>query len=175
MKSSSFDSRSSTRVPNLFLRRAERQDVDVILELIRELARYEQLENEVVATETQIKQVMFGPEAFVEVILAEIGSSVAGFALFFLSFSTFLGRPGLHLEDLFVREQYRGQGIGESLLTAVAQVAVERSCGRLEWAVLDWNETAMRFYRRLNARPLKEWITYRLEGQDLKELSRKEL
>lgn len=175
MKSSNSDIQSSRRVPNLVLRKAERQDVTIILELIRELARYEKLEDEVVATWTRLEEAMFGSHGFVEVILAELDGAVAGFALFFPNFSTFLGRPGLYLEDLFVREQYRGRGIGQSLLTAVARIARERSYGRLEWSVLDWNERAMRFYHRLNARPLEEWISYRLEGKDLEELSREDL
>lgn len=174
MKSGSFDIHSSRRVPNLVLRQAEPPDVRVIVELIHELAEYERLQDKVVATHAHLEEAIFGAESFVEVILAELEGMVAGFALFFPNFSTFLGRPGLHLEDLFVREQFRGQGIGQSLLTAVARVAVERSCGRLEWAVLDWNENAMRFYRRLNAQPLNEWVTCRLEGSHLEELARQE-
>ncbi|HLV02208.1 MAG TPA: GNAT family N-acetyltransferase [Acidobacteriota bacterium] len=174
MKSGSFGVIGSRRVPNLVLRQAQRSDIGVILELIHELAEYERLQDKVVAADSCLEEAIFGAERFVEVILAELEGVVAGFALFFPNFSTFLGRPGIHLEDLFVREPFRGQGIGRSLLTAVAHLAVERSCGRLEWAVLDWNETAMGFYRRFNAQPLNEWITCRLEGSHLEELARQE-
>lgn len=174
MKPNNFRTCFSTRVPGLILRQAEQPDVEIILELIGELARYEKLENEVVATRIGLERAMFGPQAFVEVLLAELDDTVAGFALFFPNFSTFLGRPGIYLEDLYVREEYRGRGIGQSLLIAVARVAGDRSCGRLEWSVLDWNVDAMRFYQRLNARPLDEWISYRLEGKYLEELSQDE-
>jgi GNAT superfamily N-acetyltransferase len=146
---------------------ATRDDVPAILGLIRSLATYERLEAEVVATEGDLREALFGPQPAAEVLLARAGGTIVGFALFFHNYSTFLGRRGIYLEDLFVEPAYRGQGIGKRLLAAVAKVAVARRCGRFEWAVLDWNEPAIGFYRSLGARPMQEWTVFRLTGDEL--------
>jgi GNAT superfamily N-acetyltransferase len=154
------------------LRSATRDDVPVIAELIRGLARYEKLEHEVVMTEELLAAGLFGDRRFAEVVLAENDVRPVGFALFFHNFSTFLGRPGIYLEDLFVLPELRGQGIGRMLLAHLARIAVERGCGRLEWAVLDWNRDAIAFYERLGARPNSDWTVYRLAGEALTGLAR---
>jgi GNAT superfamily N-acetyltransferase len=151
----------------LDLRSAVPADVPLILRFIRELAAYERLEHEVVADEAGLATALFGPRPYAEVVLAEAGGEPAGFALFFHNFSTFVGRPGIYLEDLYVRPAMRGRGVGARLLAHLAALAVERGCGRLEWAVLDWNEPAIGFYRRLGARPMDEWTVFRLEGEAL--------
>jgi GNAT superfamily N-acetyltransferase len=142
-------------------------DVPTILELIKGLAAYERLAHEVVATEADLQAALFGARPFAEVILAKDGDEPVGFALFFHNYSTFLGRPGLYLEDLFVRPDRRGRGIGRQLLAALARLAVERGCGRLEWSVLDWNAPAIGFYERMGARLLHEWRICRLTGEAL--------
>jgi GNAT superfamily N-acetyltransferase len=149
------------------IRPATRNDVPAIAELIRGLARYEKLENEVVMTEALLDKALFGDRQYAEVLLAEEDGRPVGFALFFHNFSTFLGRPGIYLEDLFVLPELRGRGIGRTLLTHLAQIAVERDCGRLEWSVLDWNRDAIGFYERIGARPNSEWTVYRLTGEAL--------
>jgi len=154
------------------LRSAEREDVRVIAELIRGLARYEKLEDQVEMTEELLATALFGERPYAEVVLAEDGGRPVGFALFFHNFSTFLGRPGIYLEDLFVLPEHRGSGIGRMLLAHLARLAVERGCGRLEWAVLDWNRDAIGFYERLGARPNSEWTVYRLTGEALSALAR---
>jgi len=154
------------------LRAATRDDVPVIAELIRGLARFEKLEHEVVMTEALLDVGLFGDRPYAEVVLAEDGGRPVGFALFFHNFSTFLGRPGIYLEDLFVLPQHRGSGIGRMLLAHLARLAVERGCGRLEWAVLDWNRDAIQFYERLGARPNSDWTVYRLTGEALTGLAR---
>lgn len=150
------------------IRSATITDTPTIARLIRGLADYERLADEVALDEGRLREHLFGPRPFAEVLLAEEAGAVVGFALFFPSYSTFLGRPGIFLEDLFVEPGHRGRGHGTALLRAVARVAVERGCGRLEWAVLDWNEPAIRFYRSLGAVPLDEWTAYRLTGEALK-------
>jgi GNAT superfamily N-acetyltransferase len=146
----------------LEIRFAEKSDVPTVLALIRELAEYERAPNEVVATEEQLGEVLFGAHPAAEVLLGmEAGESV-GFALFFHNFSTWMGRRGMYLEDLFVRPAVRGKGYGRALLVRLAQIAKERDCGRMEWAVLDWNESAIQFYRKLGAAPMEEWTVYRL-------------
>ena len=150
------------------IREATAADVPAILGLIRELAEYERLLDMVVATEASLQQSLFGPRPFAEALIAEVGGEAVGFALFFHNYSTFLGKPGVYLEDLFVRPAFRGQGLGQMLLTRVAQIAVERDCGRMEWSVLNWNEPAIRFYESLGARPLSDWTTYRLTGDALR-------
>jgi len=135
--------------------------------MIRGLAEYERLSQQAVATEESIRASLFGPRPFAEVVLASSGSTPVGFALFFHNFSTFLGRPGLYLEDLFVLPEWRGRGVGRRLLTHLASIAVERGCGRMEWAVLDWNESAIGFYRRLGAQMLDDWRICRLTGDAL--------
>ncbi len=153
------------------LRSATIADVPLILDLIRGLAEYERLPNEVVATEAGLRASLFGPVAAAEVVIAEVDGTAAGFALFFHNYSTFLGRRGLWLEDLFVRPAFRGQGIGRALLRHLAEVAVARGCGRLEWSVLDWNEPAIGFYRSLGAVPMNEWTTFRVTGDALNTLA----
>jgi GNAT superfamily N-acetyltransferase len=146
---------------------ARPEDVPIILELIRGLGEYERLSHEVVATEDVLRKWLFGDRPVAEVVLAYADSAVVGFALFFHNFSTFLGRPGLYLEDLFVKPEWRGRGIGQRLLVHLAELAVERGCGRMEWMVLDWNEPALRFYERMGASVMKEWKLCRLTGESL--------
>lgn len=142
-------------------------DVPDILRLITALAEYEQLTQLVSATEADLRRWLFGPTPVAEVVIARSDEEAVGFALFFHNFSTFLGRPGLYLEDLFVVAEWRGRGVGRSLLAHLAAIAVERGCGRMEWSVLDWNEPAIRFYTRLGARPMDEWRICRLTGDAL--------
>lgn len=153
------------------LRPAVPADVPAILELIRSLAEYERLAHEMVATAADLEAALFGPRPAAEVVLAECDGQVAGFALFFVSFSTFLGRPGLYLEDLFVRPDFRGRGIGRRLMTRLAALAVERDYGRFEWSVLDWNRPAIDFYRSLGARPMDGWTVQRVDGEALRALA----
>ena len=147
-------------------------DVPMILQLIRELAEFERLLHEVTATEEQLHQHLFGPKPKAEVIMGRLqpGGEVAGFALYFHNFSTFLAKPGIYLEDLYVRQQYRGRGFGEQLLRRLAGIAIERDCGRLEWSVLDWNQRAIDFYKSLGAQPMNEWTIYRVTGSALQKL-----
>ncbi len=159
-----------TRTPPR-IRAAKVADVPLILQFIRELAEYERLAHEVVADEALIERTLFGDRPVAETLLAFQDSEAVGFALYFHNYSTFLGRPGLYLEDLFVRPHARGRGIGTTLLAAVARIAVERGCGRLEWSVLDWNEPALRFYRSLGAVPMDEWTVHRVTGPALAHLA----
>lgn len=155
------------------IRAASKADVSTILDLIRQLAKYEKLLHEVVANEELLERHLFGPRPAAEVLIAERYGQPVGFALFFPTFSTFLGRPGIWLEDLFVVPNARGLGIGKALLAKVAEIAVERDCGRLEWTVLDWNEPAIGFYRKLGALPMNEWTTHRLTGEALLALAKR--
>ena len=148
--------------PHFEIRPAVVEDVPAILELIRELATYERAPNEVTATEEQLVEVLFGKRPAAEVLLAFEGKAPVGFAVFFHNFSTWLGRPGLYLEDLFIKPEKRGKGYGRALLVDLAKIALERGCGRMEWAVLDWNEPAIKFYRALGAKPMEEWTVFRL-------------
>lgn len=147
---------------NLLIRRAERQDIPYILQMIRELAEYEKLLHEVVTTEKHLEDVIFGKEKFVEVLIAEFNNEIAGQTIFFKNFSTFVGRPGLYIEDLYVKPQYRGLGIGKALLNEVIKMAKEHNFGRVEWVVLDWNKPAIDFYKNIGAKPLDEWTIFRL-------------
>ncbi|TMB88101.1 MAG: GNAT family N-acetyltransferase [Chloroflexi bacterium] len=156
----------------LRIRPAERADVPLVAGLIRQLARFEKLEHEVVLTEELLDAGLFGARPYAEAVMAEQDGEAIGFALFFHTFSTFLARPGLYLEDLFVLPDHRGHGVGRALLAHLAQLALERGCGRLEWAVLNWNQEAIRFYERLGARPNSEWTVYRLAGEALQALGR---
>ncbi len=156
------------------IRAATPTDVPTIARLIRDLAEYERLADQVVLDEERLRQHLFGPRPFAEVLLAEDAGQVVGFALFFHNYSTFLGRPGIYLEDLFVEPAQRGKGHGKALLIALARLAVERGCGRLEWAVLNWNEPSIQFYRSLGAGPMDEWTVYRLTGEALTSLARSE-
>src|SRR6202163_2821058 len=151
----------------LAIRRAEEADVPVIAELIRGLARFEKMEQEVTMTEERLAANLFGEHRYAETLVAEDGGSPVGFALFFHNFSTFLAQPGIYLEDLFVVPEHRGRGVGRALLKELARLAVERECGRLEWSVLDWNREAIGFYERLGATPNSEWTVYRLTGEAL--------
>ena len=146
-------------------------DVPTILSLIRDLAHYERAPNEVVATEERLREVLFGARPAAEVVLALEGKMPVGFAVFFHNFSTWLGRAGLYLEDSFVRPDARGKGYGRALLVHLARVAQERGCGRMEWAVLDWNEPAIQFYRKLGAAPNEEWTVFRLTSEGIAKLA----
>jgi GNAT superfamily N-acetyltransferase len=153
------------------IRPATIDDIPIILQLIRDLATYERAPNDVTATETQLAEVLFGTKPSAEVLLAFEDNSPVGFAVFFHNFSTWLGRSGLYLEDLFVRPEDRGKGYGRALLVRLAKIARERGCGRMEWAVLDWNEPAIQFYRKLGAKPMEEWTVFRLTGDGINELA----
>ncbi|MES2124216.1 MAG: GNAT family N-acetyltransferase [Gemmatimonadota bacterium] len=158
-------------MPRICIREAVPGDTPLILTLIKGLAEYERLADAVVATETQVRESLFGDRPQAEVLIAEVDGVAAGFALFFHNYSTFLGRRGLYLEDLFVFPAYRGLGIGTRLLARLAALAVERRCGRFEWSVLDWNSDAIGFYRALGAEPMDDWTTFRLTGDALMALA----
>jgi GNAT superfamily N-acetyltransferase len=163
---------SEMNKPNQFeIRPAHVKDVPIILELIRDLATYERAPDEVSATEEQLVDVLFGDRSAAEVLLAFEGKSPVGFAVYFYNFSTWLGRPGLYLEDLFVKPDKRGKGYGRALLIELAKIARERGCGRMEWAVLDWNEPAIKFYRALGAKPMNEWTVFRLTRDGIASLA----
>jgi GNAT superfamily N-acetyltransferase len=153
------------------IERATERDVPLILSLIKALAEYERMAGEVTATEEGLRQTLFGPHPSAEVVIAYAGRTPAGFALFFHNYSTFLGKPGIYLEDLFVVPEARGHGYGRQLLAYLARLASERGCGRLEWSVLDWNETAIGFYKKLGAVPMEDWTIFRLTGDGLHELA----
>jgi GNAT superfamily N-acetyltransferase len=153
------------------IRPATPADVPVIAQLIRDLAEYERLTHAVDFDEELLRDHIFGPRPYCEVLLAEDGGRVVGFALFFHNYSTFRGRPGIYLEDLFVEPAARGRGHGKALLRALARLAVERDCARLEWAVLNWNEPSIDFYKALGAAPLGDWTTYRLTGEAMRQLA----
>ncbi len=156
---------------SLTIRAAEAADVAVILSLIRELAEYERAPNDVVTNEEGLREVLFGERPSAEVLIAREGDEPVGFAVYFFNFSTWLGRPGLYLEDLFVRPALRGKGYGRALLVELAKIAEARGCGRMEWAVLDWNEPAIQFYRKLGAEPLSEWTVFRLRRDGIAKLA----
>jgi GNAT superfamily N-acetyltransferase len=153
------------------IRAASPDDIPVIAELIHALAAYERLSDEARFAEDDLRDALFGERCYAEVLLVEHGADIAGFALFFHNFSTFLAKPGIYLEDLFVRPEHRGHGHGKALLGELARVAVTRGCGRLEWAVLDWNEPSIAFYRSLGAVAMDEWTVYRVAGDALAKLS----
>jgi GNAT superfamily N-acetyltransferase len=152
---------------------ARERDVPLILRLIKGLADYEKLAHEVVATEERLRQSLFGPHPSAEVVIAYVDDEAVGFALFFHTYSTFLGQRGLYLEDLFVLPEWRGRGAGRALLTHLARIAAERGCGRFEWSVLDWNEPAINFYKNLGAKPMHEWTIFRVAGDSLAALAQK--
>jgi GNAT superfamily N-acetyltransferase len=162
-----------TTSSNFIIRAATENDVAVILALIKELAEYEHLSHEVEATEEDLRQSLFGVRPVAEALIGEHKGIAISFALFFYNFSTFLGKPGIYLEDLYVKPEYRNNGFGRKMLAHIARLAKERNCGRFEWSVLDWNEPAIRTYDRLNATPMKEWILYRLTGEALNKLAGK--
>ena len=153
------------------IRFAEQADIPVILDLIKHLAEFEQMLDLVTATEEDLQRTLFGPKPYAEVLLAEQGDGVAGFAIFFHNYSTFIGSPGIYLEDLCVLEEYRGQGIGEALLKRLAEICIERQCSHLEWTVLDWNEGAIRFYESKGAKLKRDWIPVRVSGDELNDLA----
>jgi GNAT superfamily N-acetyltransferase len=153
------------------IRPAAVADVPIILQLIRDLATYERAPNDVTATEEQLVDVLFGKKPAAEVLLAFEGETPIGFAVFFHNFSTWLGRPGLYLEDLFVKPEHRGKGYGRALLVDLAKIARDRGCGRMEWAVLNWNEPAIQFYRKLGAKPMDEWTVFRLTRGGIEKLA----
>lgn len=156
-----------TESSRLQIRAAVETDAPLILQLIRELAEFEKLSHEVVASEAALREHLFGPRPYAEVLIASVAQEPAGFALFFHNYSTFLARSGLYLEDLYVREAWRGHGVGTALLQAVRQLAVARGCGRCEWSVLNWNRRAIDFYEKMGAKPMSEWTVYRLSGEAL--------
>ena len=161
----------STSIPNFTLRSAVKADVLQILTFIKHLAEYEKLSHEVVATEELLEKYLFGDEKVAEVVIGYEGLTPVGFALYFYSYSTFLGKPGIYLEDLFVLEEYRGKGFGKSLLLYLTKIAKDKDFGRVEWAVLDWNKPAIDFYNSLGARQMEEWIINRVSGTTLDELA----
>ena len=153
------------------IRPATQTDVPLVLAFIRELADYEKLSHEVRATEEQVRSTLFGERPVAEVVIATLDHQPVGFAVFFPNYSTFLGRPGLYLEDLFVRPEARGVGVGRELLEYLARLTVERGWGRLEWRVLDWNEPSIAFYKKLGAQPLDDWTVFRVTGEALQKLA----
>ncbi len=153
------------------IRNAEESDTATLLALIRELAEYEKMLSDVVTTEGTLRQSLFSENATAEALIAEYDREPIGFAVFFHNFSTFLGKRGLYLEDLFIKPEFRGKGFGKALLSHLAQIAVDRNCGRFEWAVLDWNESAIGFYKKLSAEPMDEWTVFRLSGEALEKLA----
>src|SRR4051812_26086391 len=150
---------------------AQPADIPIVLQLIQDLATYERAPNDVTATEEQLRRVLFGEKPSAEVLIAREGGEPVGFAVFFHNFSTWLGRPGLYLEDLFVKPEKRGKGYGRALLIELAKIARERNCGRLEWAVLDWNEPAIQFYKKLGANAQHEWTVFRLRRDEIAKLA----
>lgn len=159
-----------TQIPNAVIRFAAEEDIPLILSFINGLAEYEHMSGDVVATEEILRDSLFRRKA-AEVVIAELGGEPLGFALFFHNFSTFLGKPGIYLEDLFVLPKARGLGLGKSLLSFLAKLAVERDCGRLEWSCLNWNEPSIAFYKSMGAHPMDEWTVYRVDKQALKDLA----
>lgn len=156
---------------SLIIRPARAEDCALILQFIEALADYEKLRDQVVATEESLRATLFGERAAAEVLIAEWNHHAAGFALFFPNYSTFLGQPGIYLEDLFVFEEFRGRGLGKALLIHLAALTVKRNGGRLDWSVLDWNQPSIDFYRSIGAKPLDDWTQFRLQGQALMNLA----
>jgi len=161
----------STKIDDFIIRKAEKADVALVLDFIKKLAVYERLSHEVVATEEQLVKYLFSEERVAKVVIGYYQDNPVGFALYFYNFSTFLGKPGIYLEDLYVLEEQRGRGFGKALLAYLAKLAVEKDCGRLEWAVLDWNEPSIEFYKSLGANIMNEWLVNRLTGEGLLKLS----
>ena len=161
----------STEIPDFEIRPASEDDVPIILSFIKELAEYERLSHEVIATEDTLRECLFGERRFAEVVIGYYGNEPVGFALFFYNFSTFLSKPGIYLEDLYVKPEFRRRGYGRALLLYLAKLAKERGCGRFEWSALDWNEPAINFYKNLGAVPMDEWTVYRVTGETLSRLA----
>jgi GNAT superfamily N-acetyltransferase len=162
---------TTTGIADFTIKPATKKDVPVILAFIRKLADYERLSHEVVATEELLQRTIFGQRRTAEVAIGYFRNEPVGFVLFFHNFSTFLGRPGIYIEDLFVDESFRRRGFGGALLAHIAKLAAVRDCGRLEWSVLDWNEPAINFYQKLGAVPMKEWTVFRVTGDNLQRLA----
>jgi GNAT superfamily N-acetyltransferase len=162
---------SRTQVPGFTIRFATADDVPLILRFIKGLAEYEKLTHDVTATEALLRETLFGGRQVAEVLIGEFAAEPVGFAIFFHNYSTFLGRPGIYLEDLFVTSEWRGHGFGKVFLTYLAKLAKERNCGRVEWAVLDWNEPSIQFYKKLGAVAMDDWTAYRLTGTALTTLA----
>jgi len=160
-----------TKIQDFAIRNATADDVPLILSFIKGLAEYEELSHEVVATEKRLKETLFGKNPKAEVILGFYNNEPVTFALFFYNYSTFLGQPGIYLEDLYVIPEMRSKGFGKIMLSYIAKLAVDRNCGRFEWSVLDWNEPALKFYHALGAKPMDEWTVQRLDGNSLAELA----
>ncbi len=158
------------KIENLEIRLAEKKDIPLILKFIKELAEYEKMLDEVEATEEILNEKLFGNQKYAEVLIAEYEGEPAGQALFFHNFSTFIGRPGIYLEDIYVRPHLRGKGIGKTLLMEVAKIAKARNCGRFEWVVLNWNAPSIKFYESLGAVPMNQWTTYRLTEDAIEKL-----
>lgn len=159
--------------PQLSIRPVREDEVGLVMDFIRELAEYERLGHEVTATAADIRAALFGPRPYAEAVIGCIDGVACGFALFFHNFSTFVGKPGLYLEDLYVRPAARGRGLGSALLAWLAQLALARGCGRFEWSVLDWNEPALKVYRGLGARAADDWTLHRVTGEALVRLAAK--
>lgn len=151
---------------------ARQQDVATICDLIKELAEFERLQDQFVATEERLRASLFSAHPYAEVLMARLNDEAVGFALFFHNYSTFRAQPGIYLEDLYIRPAYRGRGYGKALLSHIAQLAVQRNCGRFEWSVLDWNQRAIDFYKKLGAVPLNDWTMFRVSDQALEDLGR---
>ena len=152
------------------VRPAVKADAPIILSLIRELASFEKLEHEVTATVEALQQTLFGPHPYAEVLLAEADGQIAAFSLFFHNYSTFLGKPGLYIEDIYVRPEFRGRGLGKQLFAEIASLARARQCGRIEWWVLNWNESALEFYKTMGAEPMNQWTVYRLSQEQFEKM-----
>lgn len=163
----------NTKIDNLSFRFAGEKDIPLILSLIKELAVYEKMPDQVSASEESLKKSLFGDKKYAEVIIPEYKKTPVGYAIFFHNFSTFEGKPGLYLEDIYVKPEYRGKGIGKALLSYLAKIALERGCARFEWVVLDWNEPSIQFYKSLGAKPQDEWIIYRMEDGAMTKLAEK--
>ena len=160
-----------TKIKDLTFRFAEKKDIPLLLTLIKELAVYEKMLDQVSATEASLKRSLFGKRKHAEAIIPEFEGKPVGYAIFFHNFSTFEGKPGLYLEDIYVKPEFRGKGIGKALLSYLAKIALERDCARFEWVVLDWNEPSIQFYKSLGAKPQDEWIIYRMEDDAMQELA----
>ena len=158
-------------VPDLHIRPVHKDDVALLLTFIRELSKYERLADKVEATEVVLRESLFGAQPAAEALIAYLGDEPVAYAIWFYNFSSFTGRPGLYIEDIYVRPHARGRGVGKALLHHLAWLAKERKCARMEWAVLDWNESAISFYRGLGARPMDEWTIFRLDAHDLSRLA----
>ena len=165
------DSRGNASGARLRIEPARPGDVDLIVSLVRELAEFERLLDKVVITPQDVLRDLFGPRPYAQALIASVGDEPAGFALWFYNYSTFAGRPGIYLEDLYVRPAFRGQGHGEAMLRYLAALALQRDCARFEWSVLDWNEKAIGFYQKLGAVPMHDWTVYRVTGEALRRLA----